>query len=180
MFAYMHDQGILYGFNIFIGELRATIPSLWRTTVEWARRRRQQDPAYNPEMLRLFSNPVGDINRVTADALGGHHNWLSTLFNINGDDDYNLCHFWSNFELGSLNWLRSPAYLDYFNHLDRAGEDFADNVGDAAGFGDFTQDFGAAEDQEHRQGECRGRVAHFHSFRVRDRTKGSRMDGDSR
>ena len=67
----MHDQGILYGFNIFIGELRATIPGLWRTSVEWARRRRQQDPTYNPEMLRLFSNPVDDINRVTEGDIDG-------------------------------------------------------------------------------------------------------------
>ena len=26
------------------------------------------------------------------------------------DGDFNLCHFWSNFELGDLRWLRSKPY----------------------------------------------------------------------
>jgi alpha 1,2-mannosyltransferase len=42
-----------------------------------------------------------------------------------------LCHFWSNFEIASLSWLRSQAYLDYFNHLDKAGGFFYERWGDA-------------------------------------------------
>lgn len=32
---------------------------------------------------------------------------------------YNLCHFWSNFELGDLRFFRSRPYLDFFDWLDR-------------------------------------------------------------
>ena len=32
---------------------------------------------------------------------------------------YNLCHFWSNFELGDLRFFRSRPYLDFFDYLDR-------------------------------------------------------------
>lgn len=32
---------------------------------------------------------------------------------------YNLCHFWSNFELGDLRFFRSKAYSEFFNFLDR-------------------------------------------------------------
>ena len=32
---------------------------------------------------------------------------------------YNLCHFWSNFELGDLRFFRSRAYAEFFNYLDR-------------------------------------------------------------
>jgi alpha 1,2-mannosyltransferase len=34
---------------------------------------------------------------------------------------YNRCHFWSNFEIGSLDFLRSDAYTKYFEHLDKSG-----------------------------------------------------------
>ena len=35
------------------------------------------------------------------------------------DGSYNLCHFWSNFEIGNLNFFRSKAYQMYFEYLDR-------------------------------------------------------------
>ena len=33
---------------------------------------------------------------------------------------YNLCHFWSNFEIVDLSFFRSEAYTAYFNYLDRS------------------------------------------------------------
>lgn len=41
------------------------------------------------------------------------------------------CHFWSNFEIASLKFWRSPAYEDYFNHLDKTGNFFYERTGDA-------------------------------------------------
>jgi alpha 1,2-mannosyltransferase len=38
---------------------------------------------------------------------------------------------WSNFEIGSLKWLRSKAYTDYFNSLDQDGGFFYERWGDA-------------------------------------------------
>lgn len=38
---------------------------------------------------------------------------------------------WSNFEIGNLNWLRSQAYTDYFNQLDKDGGFFYERWGDA-------------------------------------------------
>ena len=38
---------------------------------------------------------------------------------------------WSNFEIGNLNWLRSDAYLDFFNQLDQDGGFFYERWGDA-------------------------------------------------
>jgi len=38
---------------------------------------------------------------------------------------------WSNFEIGSLNWLRSKAYTDYFDSLDQDGGFFYERWGDA-------------------------------------------------
>jgi hypothetical protein len=38
---------------------------------------------------------------------------------------------WSNFEIGSLEWLRSDAYIDYFSSLDQDGGFFYERWGDA-------------------------------------------------
>lgn len=38
---------------------------------------------------------------------------------------------WSNFEIGDLNWLRSKAYLDFFDSLDHDGGFFYERWGDA-------------------------------------------------
>ncbi|KAJ2676023.1 hypothetical protein GGI25_003757 [Coemansia spiralis] len=44
---------------------------------------------------------------------------------------YTRCHFWSNFEIGSLDFLRSEQYMSYFDYLDRAGGFFYERWGDA-------------------------------------------------
>lgn len=38
---------------------------------------------------------------------------------------------WSNFEVGDLNWLRSKAYVDFFESLDQDGGFFYERWGDA-------------------------------------------------
>ena len=48
-----------------------------------------------------------------------------------GGETYNRCHFWSNFEIGSLALWRSEAYLAYFEYLDKAGGFFYERWGDA-------------------------------------------------
>ncbi|KAJ2778063.1 hypothetical protein GGI15_004291, partial [Coemansia interrupta] len=52
-------------------------------------------------------------------------------FFVSKSGNYNLCHFWSNFEIASLNWLRSDAYESYFKYLDRAKGFFMERWGDA-------------------------------------------------
>ncbi|PUU74828.1 nucleotide-diphospho-sugar transferase [Tuber borchii] len=48
-----------------------------------------------------------------------------------GNGDYNLCHFWSNFEIASLEFYRSEAYSTYFEFLDSTGGFFYERWGDA-------------------------------------------------
>ncbi|KAJ2275627.1 hypothetical protein EV176_002640 [Coemansia sp. RSA 451] len=56
-------------------------------------------------------------------------NWMSYFVSRSGE--YNLCHFWSNFEIASLGWLRSPEYAEYFTYLDHAQGFFMERWGDA-------------------------------------------------
>lgn len=36
-------------------------------------------------------------------------------------ETYNMCHFWSNFEIARLDFFRSKAYEDFFTMMDRSG-----------------------------------------------------------
>lgn len=44
---------------------------------------------------------------------------------------YNLCHFWSNFEIADLSFFRSQAYQDYFDFLEKDGMFYHERTGDA-------------------------------------------------
>ncbi|KAM3584739.1 hypothetical protein VKS41_003545 [Umbelopsis sp. WA50703] len=63
-----------------------------------------------------------------------HLNQLNTTllrFFGNPMEGYNLCHFWSNFEIANLNLWRRPEYQAYFNYLDSTGNFFYERWGDA-------------------------------------------------
>ncbi|TNY24040.1 putative mannosyltransferase [Rhodotorula diobovata] len=102
-FVYMRDHGKKYGWTISLYEYEATIPTLWDVTKEFT--------AAHPEYL---ASP----------------NSLSWISSDNGTT-YNRCHFWSNFEIGALDFLRSEAYVEYFAHLDRSGGFSYERWGDA-------------------------------------------------
>ncbi|KAL1957295.1 hypothetical protein VTO42DRAFT_6201 [Malbranchea cinnamomea] len=102
-FKLLRDTGKKYGWVISLHEYAATIPTLWESTKRFIQK--------HPEHIAK-GNSLGFVSN-------------------DGGRSYNLCHFWSNFEIGDLNWLRSPAYLDYFNHLDQEGGFFYERWGDA-------------------------------------------------
>lgn len=102
-FLFMQDNNKEYGFTIMLPEYEATIPTLWDQTQKFIKK--------YPQMLHP-------------------RNVLKALFAKEGGG-YNLCHFWSNFEIASLKFLRSDAYIKYFEHLDLAGGFFYERWGDA-------------------------------------------------
>ncbi|ORY99935.1 nucleotide-diphospho-sugar transferase [Syncephalastrum racemosum] len=106
-FLLMRERDLKYGWTISIKEYVETIPTLWDTVKDFMKE--------HPEHIVPKNDPESLMS------------WVSN----DGGDSYNLCHFWSNFEIGSLKWLRSKAYMDYFNHLDRAGGFFYERWGDA-------------------------------------------------
>ncbi|CDS04523.1 hypothetical protein LRAMOSA07187 [Lichtheimia ramosa] len=102
-FLFMEKHGKKYGFVVTLLELRETIPTLWETVKEYAQSRHI------------------DLNRPGS---------LFPYFR-GADGDYNLCHFWSNFEIASLDLWRNPSYRDFFDYLDRTGKFFYERWGDA-------------------------------------------------
>lgn len=101
-FEVMHVEGKKYGFVITFEELPKTVPTLWEKTNQFIEQ--------NGHMLAK-NNCLDYFKR--------------------SDGDYNLCHFWSNFEIGSFKFLRSPEYQAYFDYLDRQGGFFYERWGDA-------------------------------------------------
>lgn len=103
VFRFMKDNKKKYAFAISIKEYEATIPTLWETTRKF---------------MELHSDLIHE------------NNMLDFVSDDNGLS-YNLCHFWSNFEIASLDLWRSPGYSAYFDYLDQAGGFFYERWGDA-------------------------------------------------
>lgn len=101
-FEYMRRNNIEYGFNINVGEIMETIPSLWSHTVEFVKHHKNMISNQKP---------------------------LEELFDNFGN--YTGCHFWTNFEIANLNFFRSELYQKYFDYLDRTGNFFYERWGDA-------------------------------------------------
>lgn len=92
-----------YGWTISLFEYESTVRTLWPTVKNFMK----EYPELIPE------------------------NNLMDFVTNDGGETYNMCHFWSNFEIADLNWLRGSAYLRYFEYLDRAGGFFYERWGDA-------------------------------------------------
>ncbi|GAA95128.1 glycosyltransferase family 15 protein [Mixia osmundae IAM 14324] len=101
-FMFMQQHNKTYGFTISLYEYKETIKTLWDTTKDF---------------MKAHPEHIARNNMI---------DWLQK-----DDGTYNLCHFWSNFEIGKLDFFRSQAYLDYFNYLDQAGGFYYERWGDA-------------------------------------------------
>ncbi|KAG8691370.1 alpha 1,2-mannosyltransferase 2.4.1, partial [Ceratobasidium sp. 395] len=102
-FLFMQDNKKVYGFTIALYEFPETIATLWNATREFI----QKYPELVPE-----------------------DNAMAFLSDDEGQT-YNNCHFWSNFEIGDLNFWRSEAYSKYFDFLDSKGGFYYERWGDA-------------------------------------------------
>lgn len=111
VFRYMEDGNKTYGFTINLYDAPQSIPTLWPET--------QRFLAANPSYLS--DNNMWEW--ITDDVARPEHTKMA-----NG---YSTCHFWSNFEIGDLDFFRGEKYEAYFQHLDRAGGFFYERWGDA-------------------------------------------------
>ena len=113
----MNRRGKKYGYTIALWEWGKTVPSLYRKVSDYKERRKIpttalwtafMDPSWVPWPLRKL---------------------LSLLRNRNKEGDiWNMCHFWSNFEIADMDFFRSQAYRDFFNFLDEQGGFYYERV----------------------------------------------------
>ncbi len=109
VFRWMADHNKTYGFTLNIYDSAESIPNLWPETIKFL--------SAHPEYL----HPNNALKWLTDSSRWDKH------VKAHG---YSTCHFWSNFEIGDLEFWRSDVYKEYFDHLDRAGF-FYERWGDA-------------------------------------------------
>ncbi|KAM4059777.1 glycolipid 2-alpha-mannosyltransferase [Hirsutella rhossiliensis] len=119
-FVEMERHGKRYGYTMALKEIPATAPSLFGRLARYRADRQipasplwtaMTEPSWLPWPLRRLRGRQANRD--------GH------------GDAWNLCHFWSNFEIAHLDFFRSPAYRDLFAHLDGAGGFYYERWGDA-------------------------------------------------
>ena len=106
-----------YGFTVALLELRQTVPTLFRKVTDYKAKHKipstnlwntMINPSWLPQPFRPLMSRLG--NR---DASG---------------DAWNLCHFWSNFEIADMDWFRTQEYRDFFEYLDLDGGFYFERV----------------------------------------------------
>lgn len=102
-FLLMQDEGKVYGFTMALREIQQTVATLWQTVKEFT--------ISHPE----YVHPENGLGFLSHD----------------GGETYNLCHWWSNFEIADMDFWRGEAYSNFFEHLDRAGGFYYERWGDA-------------------------------------------------
>lgn len=102
-FKHMRQNNKKYAFTLAPLELHTTVVGLWDSVKEFAEK--------HPKLVAKDNNMA--------------------FLTEDGGATYNMCHFWSNFEIGDMDFFRSEAYTKFFNHIDRAGGFYYSRWGDA-------------------------------------------------
>ena len=133
----MEQHNKTYGFVIAIKELVETVPNLFRYASAYKRHHgfqskglwemflKDQPPPKEPRPVESpQSTPDETSNKEPVES--------DELPDVDPEsmegEGYNMCHFWSNFEIARLDFFRSKEYEDFFNMMDRSGGFWAERV----------------------------------------------------
>ncbi len=122
-----------YGFTIAVKELKETVPNIFR----YASAYKRVNNLTSKGLWEMFAEPAGEDDELSPPVANPKYKAplpeeiLSTEPGQGGlpdvdpeameGDKYNMCHFWSNFEIARLDWFRSKEYNDFFEMMDRSG-----------------------------------------------------------
>ncbi|KAL5598701.1 hypothetical protein BROUX41_003386 [Berkeleyomyces rouxiae] len=136
-FIKMMESNKTYGFTIAIKELRETVPNLFRYASAYKRKNNIKSQG----LWEMFVNKKSEDDAPQSPNMATPYEILrgygdgNALPNIESDDmdgeSYNMCHFWSNFEIARLDWFRSKEYEEFFQTMDRSGGFWMERWGDA-------------------------------------------------
>ncbi|CAI4055783.1 hypothetical protein SKDZ_02G3050 [Saccharomyces kudriavzevii ZP591] len=111
IFQFMSMNDKIYGFVLNIYDDPETIRTLWTSTMEFVKE--------HPDYLNV----------------GGAFKWLKDNSQnpkcYEDTQGYSTCHFWTNFEIVDLEFLRSEPYEQYVQFLDKKGGFYYERWGDA-------------------------------------------------
>lgn len=131
-FLHMERNNKTYGFTIAVKELRETVPNIFRYASAYKRTKKIESQG----LWEMFVEPKegynqdgtpkpGTLEREEKEKAEKGDESDNPLPDIDPEEmegeNYNMCHFWSNFEIARLDWFRSQEYEDFFNMMDRSG-----------------------------------------------------------
>ncbi|KAJ7449825.1 glycosyltransferase family 15 protein [Mycena latifolia] len=102
-FLYMEDHDKVYSFTISLLEHEPTVPTLWDSVKEFM------------SEYPHFIEPDNSMDFLSND----------------GGSRYNMCHYWSNFEIADMDFWRGEAYSKFFEFLEAKGGFYYERWGDA-------------------------------------------------
>ncbi|KPI38482.1 O-glycoside alpha-1,2-mannosyltransferase-like protein [Cyphellophora attinorum] len=139
-FIEMERANKTYGFTIAVKELKETVPNIFRYASAYKRKNNLKSKGLW-EMF-LEPQPEGKEKKESDDRKKtlpneileterGHQNIEEIDPEAMEGEKYNMCHFWSNFEIARLDWFRSKEYNEFFEMMDRSGGFWMERWGDA-------------------------------------------------
>ncbi|ODQ82565.1 glycosyltransferase family 15 protein, partial [Babjeviella inositovora NRRL Y-12698] len=111
VFKFMAANKKVYGFVINLYDIPQSVETLWATTIKFIEENQQ------------YIHPNGAFSWLT-ESVQNLHKYEMTK-------GYSTCHFWSNFEIGDMDFYRGEAYSKWFDTLEAAGGFYYERWGDA-------------------------------------------------
>ncbi|KAI5953407.1 KTR4 [Candida jiufengensis] len=113
VFKYMESTQKIYGFTVSLYDIEESIKTLWPETLKYLNR----DENYK------YVNTNGSFQWLVENLQNPKKNKIA--------GGYSTCHFWSNFEIGDMDFFRGEAYNNWFKYLDSTGKFYYERWGDA-------------------------------------------------
>jgi mannosyltransferase len=130
-FIEMINHNKTYGFTIAVKELRETVPNIFRYASAYKRTKNlkskglwemfleedEESQAQGAEQQQQENSLPEEILQTQP----GYKGMRDPDPEAMEGEKYNMCHFWSNFEIARLDWFRSKEYEDFFQMMDHSG-----------------------------------------------------------
>jgi mannosyltransferase len=124
----MIEHNKTYGFTIAVKELRETVPNIFR----YASAYKRLNNLTSQGLWEMFvepqepvDEPLPDTNPPIPEEIMQSDPKQNAVPDVDPEamegETYNMCHFWSNFEIARLDWFRSKEYGEFFDMMDRSG-----------------------------------------------------------
>ncbi|KAB8067797.1 nucleotide-diphospho-sugar transferase [Aspergillus leporis] len=137
-FVKMAEANKTYGFTIAVKELRETVPNIFRYAAAYKRKNNFDSKGLWEMFLERPEEepkPEGEKQDKLPEEILQNEPGENTVPDIDPEamegEKYNMCHFWSNFEIARLDWFRSKEYEEFFEMMDRSGGFWMERWGDA-------------------------------------------------
>lgn len=111
VFHFMQNNDKVYGFNIALYDSEQSVQSLWTETEKFL----EIHPEY------ISSDPA--LNFLQENKQHPEKTKFTS--------GYSTCHFWSNFEIGDMDFYRAEPYSKWIEHLESTGGFYYERWGDA-------------------------------------------------